>query len=69
MLASLRAADILPEIWTPDAATEQLVRLVARRNHVVRFRTGLKNETHSILHPHLVPQCPHADLFNRPGRA
>jgi hypothetical protein len=36
---------------------------------VVRHRTRLKNETHSILHAHLVPRCPHADLFNGPGRA
>ena len=30
-LASLHAAGYLPEIWTPDAATERLHRLVARR--------------------------------------
>jgi len=69
VLASLHAAGFLPEIWTPDAATERLRRLVARRNQVVRHRTRLKNETHSILHAHLVPRCPHADLFNGPGRA
>ena len=23
---------------------------------------------HSILHAHLIPKCPHADLFNRSGR-
>ena len=31
-LASLYAAGYLPEIWTPDAATERLRRLVARRH-------------------------------------
>jgi transposase len=67
-LASLHAAGYLPEIWTPDAATERLRRLVARRYRVVRHRTRLKNEVHSILHAHLIPKCPHADLFNRPGR-
>ena len=67
-LASLYAAGYLPEIWTPDAATERLRRLVARRYQVVRHRTRLKNEVHSILHAHLIPKCPHADLFNRPGR-
>ncbi|APT30187.1 hypothetical protein MCBMB27_00896 [Methylobacterium phyllosphaerae] len=42
---------------------------MARRNQVVRHRTRLKNETHAILHAHLVPPCPHADLFSRVGRA
>jgi transposase len=35
----------------------------------VRHRTRLKNEVHSILHAHLIPKCPHADLFNARGRA
>src|SRR5579883_628046 len=68
-LASLYAAGYLPEIWTPDAETERKRRLVARRYQVVRHRTRLKNEVHSILHAHLIPKCPHADLFNARGRA
>jgi transposase len=67
VLASLRAADFLPEIWLPDAETERLRRLVARRNQVVRHRTRIKNEVHAILHAHLIPPCPHADLFGRLG--
>lgn len=67
-LASLHAAGYLPEIWTPDAATERLRRLVARRYQVVRHRTRIKNEVHAILHAYLIPKCPHADLFNRRGR-
>ncbi|MEQ9334191.1 IS110 family transposase [Thalassobaculum sp.] len=67
-LASLYAAGYLPEIWTPDADTERMRRLVARRYQVVRHRTRLKNEMHAILHAHLIPRCPHADLFNRRGR-
>ncbi len=67
-LVSLHAAGYLPEIWTPDAATERLRRLVARRYQVVRHRTRIKNEVHAILHAHLIPKCPHADLFNRRGR-
>lgn len=43
-------------------------RLVARRNQVVRHRTRIKNEVHAILHAHLIPPCPHADLFGRLGR-
>lgn len=68
VLASLRAANFLPEIWLPDADTERLRRLVARRNQVVRHRTQIKNEVHAILHAHLIPPCPHADLFGRLGR-
>ena len=67
-LASLHAAGFLPEIWTPDEATERMRRLVARRYQVVRHRTRIKNEVHSILHAHLIPTCPHADLFNKRGR-
>ena len=60
--------NFLPEIWLPDADTERLRRLVARRNQVVRHRTRIKNEVHAILHAHLIPPCPHADLFGRLGR-
>lgn len=68
-LASLYAAGYLPEIWTPDAVTERKRRLVARRYQIVRHRTRIKNEVHAILHAHLIPPCPHADLFSRVGRA
>ncbi|WFU39972.1 transposase [Bradyrhizobium sp. CB82] len=68
-LASLQATGYLPQIWTPDAETERKRRLVARRYQIVRHRTRLKHEVHSILHAHLVPKCPHADLFNARGRA
>jgi transposase len=67
VLASLRAANFLPEVWLPDADTERLRRQVARRNQVVRHRTRIKNEVHAILHAHLIPRCPH-DVFGRPGR-
>ena len=69
VLASLHAAGFLPEVWLPDAETERRRRLVARRNQIVRHRTRVKNETHAILAAHLVPPCPHAELFNGPGRA
>jgi transposase len=63
-LANLCAASYLPEIWTPDAATDRLSRLAARRDQVVRHRTRLKNDADSILSTNLAPRCPHADLFN-----
>ena len=53
-LASLHAAGYLPQIWTPDAVTERKRRLAARRYQVVRHRTRIKNEVHSILHAHLI---------------
>ena len=65
---SLYAAGYLSEIWTPDAATERMRRLVARRDQVVRHRTRIKNEVYSILYARLIPRCPHADLFGRLGR-
>lgn len=68
-LAKLHAAGDLPEVWAPDAATERLRRLVARRQESVRHRTRLKNAVHSILAAHLAPKCPPADLFDRRGRA
>ncbi|PPQ13738.1 hypothetical protein CV770_40970 [Bradyrhizobium sp. AC87j1] len=68
-LASLYAAGYLPEIWTPDAATERLRRLVARRYQVVRHRTRIKNEVHAILHAHLIPKCPRFIQRPRPRLA
>jgi hypothetical protein len=56
-------------VWVPDVETERRRRLVARRNEVVRHRTRVKNEIHAVLAVHLVPPCPHAELFNGPGRA
>jgi transposase len=52
-------------VWTPDPETERLRRLVTRRSQLVRHRTRIKLEVHAILHAHLIPRCPHADLFNR----
>ena len=57
-----------PRCGCPTPETERLRRLVARRNQVVRHRTRVKNEIHAILAAHLVPPCPHAELFNGPGR-
>jgi transposase len=57
----------LPKVWTPDPETERLRRLVTRRSQLFRHRTRIKIEVHAI-HAHLIPRCPHADLFNRRGR-
>ena len=69
VLAQLSAADYLPGVWLADDHTHALRRQVARRAHIVRQRTRLKNQVHSILHRNLVPRCPAADLFGHKGRA
>jgi transposase len=68
VLAQLHAAGFLPEVWMPDEQTEELRRQVARRAQLVRHRTRLKNQIHSILHRNLVPRCPATDLFGQKGR-
>ena len=69
VLAKLYASGFLPEVWVPDGRTGALRRQVSRRTQLVRQRTRIKNIVQSILHAHLVPPCPHADLFGRSGRA
>jgi transposase len=68
ILAQLLAADLLPETWVADDQTRRRRRLVARRVHLVKQRTRLKNQVHGILSRNLVPTCPHADLFGGVGR-
>ena len=69
VLAQLYASGFLPEVWVPDEATQALRRQVTRRNQIVRQRSRLKNIIQSILHSHLIPSCPHADLCGASGRA
>ena len=68
ILAQLLAADFLPSAWLPDDRTRMLRRQVARRTHLVRQRTRLKNQVHAILARNLAPSCPHSDLFGKAGR-
>ena len=69
VLAQLYASGFLPEVWIPDEPTQALRRQVTRRNQVVRQRSRLKNVIQSILHSHLIPSCPHADLCGAKGRS
>lgn len=48
---------------------QALRRQVTRRNQIVHQCGRLKTITQSILQAHLVPQCPHADLFGIRGRS
>jgi transposase len=68
ILAQLLAADYLPAVWVADEDTQARRRQVARRAHLVRQRTRLKNQIQAILHRNLVPRCPAADLFGHKGR-
>ncbi len=68
VLCQLLAADFLPPVWMADEATQALRRQVARRAHIVRQRTRLKNQVQSILHRNLAPKPPVADLFGIKGR-
>ena len=68
VLAQLYASGFLPEVWIPDEPTQALRRQVTRRNQIVRQRSRLKNIIQSILHSHLIPSCPHADLCGASGR-
>jgi transposase len=68
ILAQLLAADYLPRVWVADEDTQARRRQVARRAHLVRQRTRLKNQVQAILHRNLVPRCPAADLFGIKGR-
>jgi len=69
VLAKLYAANFLPEVWVPDQRTLALRRQVTRRRQIVRQRVRLKTMIQSILHAHLVPPCPHADLLGPKGRS
>src|SRR6202045_2012757 len=69
VLAQLYASGFLPEVWIADEATQALRRQVTRANQIVRQASRLKNIIQSILHSHLIPSCPHADLCGASGRA
>ena len=67
-MTQLLAADFLPPVWLPDERTRTLRRQIARRTHLVRQRTRLKNQVHAILARNFAPTCPVSDLFGRAGR-
>lgn len=69
VLAKLYATGFLPEVWIPDHRTQSLRRQATRRRQLVRHRTRLKNIVQSILHAHLIPPCPHANIAGARSRA
>lgn len=67
-LAELLAADYLPPVWQPDAATRALRRLVSHRAGLVRDRTAVRNRVTAVLARRLV-RPPVTDLFGVRGLA
>jgi transposase len=65
VLANLLRCDFLPEVWEPDAATQNLRHLTGVRSALV---TRLKNRIHSILAGLLVV-LPEGGLFTAKGVA
>ena len=59
LLADLLRMGSLPESWIPPHSTRELRELVRYRHKLSQFRTGLKNQVHTVLGkegviPHLV---------------
>jgi transposase len=67
MLAWLLAA-IYPASGSRDDNTRLIRGLVARRAHIVRQPTRLKNQVHAILLRNLVTGFPATDLFSNRGQ-
>ena len=67
VLASLRAADFLPEIWPPDAADRAAASV--GRPAQPGGSASHPDQERGACHPAcpFIPPCPHADLFG--GRA
>jgi transposase len=66
ILAQLLAADFIPQVWVPDAATRALRRQVAQRASLVQQRTRLRNRIAAILVRNLI-DAPFTDTFGRAG--
>jgi transposase len=54
VLAQLLRCDFLPEVWHPDATTQQMRELTGRRAALVQQRTSLRNHLHSVLAVRLI---------------
>src|SRR4051794_41889118 len=69
ILAQLLAADYLPAVWVADEATQPRRRQEARRAHIARQRTRVKNQVQAVRAPQPIPRGPGAHLVWRDGRA
>jgi transposase len=55
-------------VWLADEDTQALRRQVARRAHIVRQRTRLKNQVQAILQRNLLEEIAGDDMRPRPGK-
>lgn len=67
VLANLLRCGYLPEVWTPDPATQRRRELTHRRSMLVAERTRCKNRIRAVLAHELLPRY-EGDLFSPPGR-
>jgi transposase len=67
VLANLLRCGYLPEVWTPDAATQRRRTLTHRRAMLVAERTRCKNRIRAVLAQELLPRY-EGDLFAPAGR-
>ncbi len=67
-LATLLAANLIPQVWVPPVPVRELRALISHRRRLLRQQTQLRNRLHSVLHCHnLLP--PGGDLFSQHHRA
>jgi transposase len=66
VLANLLRCGYLPEVWTPDPATQRRRTLTHRRAMLIAERTRCKNRIRAVLAEELLPRD-ERDLFNAPG--
>jgi transposase len=67
VLAQLGAAEFVPDVWAPDAATRALRRRIAHRASLVKQRTRLRNQIHAVLARNLI-ELEATDAFGQKGR-
>ena len=62
ILAHLLRANLIPECYIPPRETRERRSLLRHRSALVRDRTRIRNEVHSLLDRHDL-RCEHKDLF------
>ncbi len=66
-LADLNRINYLETVWSPDEDTLRLRHLITDREALVKHRTAIKNQVHSVLARNLI-EYQFTDLFGSEGR-
>ncbi len=66
-LADLNRTNYLETVWYPDEDTLRLRHFISDRASLVKYKTMLKNQVHSVLDRSLIKHS-HSDLFGAEGR-